>query len=112
MGKFSIRKGDLVEVRVGKDKGKRGIVLRVFPKVGKVLVQGVNFVKKHARPTQSNPQGGIITKEAPISISNVALFCPKCNRGRRVRRVVLSDTNEKVRVCVRCGEILGKESKT
>ena len=82
--KMNIRKGDKVQVITGKDKGKQGVVLRGLPKEERVLVEGVNMVKKAMRPTQQNPQGGIVTKEAPIHVSNVMLVCPTCGKPTRV----------------------------
>ena len=84
MSGLKIKKGDKVEVLSGKYRGKQGKVLKSFPDSGRVVVEGVNLVKKHTRPSQENPQGGIVTKEAPIDISNVALICDSCNRTIRV----------------------------
>ncbi|MCX7919462.1 MAG: 50S ribosomal protein L24 [bacterium] len=105
--KLHIRKGDLVVVLSGKDKNKRGTVLRVFTKNRQVIVEGVNFVKRHSRPTQSNPKGGIIEKEAPIDVGKLGLYCAKCNRPRRIR--ILRVEGRPTRICVKCGETLGKE---
>ena len=99
--KLHVKKGDTVMVLTGKDKGKVGKILKAIPKKMRVVVEGVNLIKKHQRPTQSNPEGGIITKEAPIHVSNVLLFCPKCNKGVRTRKKI--DENRKIRVCVKCG---------
>ena len=103
-----VRKNDQVLVLSGNYKGKKGKVLKVFPEESRVIVEGVNFIKRHSRPTQQNPQGGIIEKEAPIHVSNLALFCAKCNSPRRFRTLVLED-GKKTRVCIKCGETLGKE---
>lgn len=100
-----IRKNDQVVVGVGKDSGKRGRVLRVFPDKNKALVERVNLVKKHARPTQDNPKGGIVEKEAPIALSNLMLYCPRCNRGTRVGYKFL-ESGDKTRICRRCQEVL------
>ena len=100
-----VRKGDLVAVIAGNYRGMRGKVLKVLPKKGRVIVEGINIVKRHTRPSQSNPQGGIIEKEAPIHLSNVLPVCPKCDRPTRVGRAWLED-GRKVRVCKRCGEML------
>jgi large subunit ribosomal protein L24 len=105
--KLHIRKGDLVVVLSGKDKGKRGKVLRVYPKERDIIVEGANFVKRHSRPTQSNPKGGIMEKESPISVAKVGLYCAKCNRPRRTR--LLKVEGRPTRICVKCGETLGKE---
>ena len=102
--KFKIRKGDKVVVRTGKDKGKTGEVLRVLRDEGRVLVQGVNMIKRHTRPAPGNP-GGIIDKEASIHISNVALADPKTGKPTRVGFKVL-DGGRKVRIARRSGEAI------
>jgi len=102
--KFKIRKGDKVVVRTGKDKGKTGEVLRVLREEARVLVQGVNMVKRHSRPAPGNP-GGIIDKEAPIHISNVALTDPKTGKPTRVGFKVL-DGGRKVRIARGSGEVI------
>ncbi|HHP50885.1 MAG TPA: 50S ribosomal protein L24 [Moorella mulderi] len=103
--KVHVKKGDLVMVIKGKDAGKKGKVLRVIPKEGRVVVEGVNIVKKHTRPTPKMPQGGIIEKEAPMSSSKVMLFCTKCNRPTRIGKRFLAD-GKKVRYCKKCGEVI------
>jgi large subunit ribosomal protein L24 len=100
---FHIRKNDLVEVLSGKEKGKTGKVLRVDPKKDRVLVEKVNFVKRHSRPSGRTRQGGIIQKEAPLHVSNVLLVCPKCNQGKRMGTKTLED-GKKALVCRACGE--------
>jgi large subunit ribosomal protein L24 len=107
MRKFHVKKGDLVVVIAGKDKGKSGKVLRVIPKEERVVVERINLVKKHLRPNPATGQGGIVEMEAPIHISNVMPICPSCNRPTRVGRKVL-ESGVKVRVCKRCGESLDK----
>ena len=102
--KLKIRKGDKVVVRTGKDKGKTGEVLRVLRDEGRVLVQGVNMVKRHTRPAPGNP-GGIIDKEASIHISNVALADPKTGKATRVGFKILDD-GRKVRVARGSGETI------
>ena len=99
--KFHVKKDDTVVVLTGKDRGKSGKILKVIPKKQRVIVEGVNLIKKHQKPTQANPEGGIITKEAPIHISNVLIFCPKCGKGVRTRKKI--DGDRKIRVCVKCG---------
>ncbi|HVJ47526.1 50S ribosomal protein L24 [Desulfitobacterium sp.] len=99
--KIHVKKGDLVMVMTGKDTGKKGKVLEVLPKKGRVIVEKINMVKRHTKPTQSMPQGGILEKEAPIASSNVMLFCPDCNSVTRVSTQVTEAG--KVRVCKKCG---------
>ncbi len=102
-----IKKGDLVEVISGKDKGKKGKVLRVIPKEGKVIVEGVNMVKRHQRPNPRMREGGIVEKEAPIYASKVMVVCPSCNQRTRVGFKIVD--GNKVRYCKKCGEIIDKE---
>ncbi|MEW6173232.1 MAG: 50S ribosomal protein L24 [Bacillota bacterium] len=106
MPKVNVRKGDNVLVIRGKDAGKKGKVLTVFPDTYRVIVEKVNVVKRHSRPTRQLPQGGIIEKEAPIHSSNVMLLCGKCHKPTRVGRRLLDD-GTKVRYCRKCGEVLG-----
>ena len=101
MAKLKIRKGDKVAVIAGKDKGKEGRVLATFPHNERVLVEHVAIAKKAARPTQQNPQGGIIEIEKPIHVSNVKLICPKCSQATRVS--VKRVDGARVRVCKKCG---------
>lgn len=105
--KVHVKKGDVVQVITGKDKGKKGKVLEVIPKTQRVIVEGVNMVKRHQRPTRELPQGGIMEKEAPIASSNVMVFCNKCNNPTRIGRKFLDD-GTKVRYCKKCGEVLDK----
>jgi large subunit ribosomal protein L24 len=100
-----IRKGDTVQVISGDDRGKRGKVLRVIPSKQRVVVEKVNFIKRHTRPSQRNQQGGIIQKEAPIHISNVALVVD--DRLERVGRKLLAD-GRRVRYVKRSGEMLSQ----
>jgi len=102
-----IVKGDKVIILSGNNKGKTGEVLQVIPAKSRVLVKGINMVKKHTRPTQKNPQGGIVEKEASIHISNVVLYDDKAGRGTRIRSRKLDDENKsKVRVSVASGEVI------
>ena len=94
--KFKMKKGDLVEVIAGKDKGKQGKVLELVTDKNRVLVEGVNRVKRHTKPSQKNPQGGIIEKEIPIHASNVMLVDPKTNKGGRIKIVVKGDKKTRV----------------
>ena len=99
-----IKKKDKVVVIAGKDRGKKGEVLKVYPDRMRVVVSKVNMVKKHMRPTPTDP-GGIREVEAPIHISNVMLICPKCDQPTRPRFDFLSD-GKKVRFCRKCGEMI------
>lgn len=121
--KYSLRKGDQVQVIAGRDKGKTGKVLKVDSKAGRVTVEKINVVKKHVKPTQKQA-GGIVEKEIPLHYSNVLLFCVKCDRGVRHARKLLEGNakktakgdkassaagksrSAKVRVCKRCNESL------
>ena len=104
MAKLKIRKGDKVVVIAGKDKGKTGEVLKVLPEEGRVIVQGVNMVKRHTRPAMGNP-GGIVEKEAALHVSNVAHVDPKDRKPTRIGYRVLED-GKKVRFAKRSGEVL------
>ncbi|MBR4115231.1 MAG: 50S ribosomal protein L24 [Bacteroidales bacterium] len=103
---MKIKKGDQVIVITGRDKGKTGEVTKAMPKESKVLVSGINLVKRHTKPTQENA-GGIISKEAPIHVSNVALIDPKSGKATRVGIKVEKD-GSKVRVAKKSGEVIGK----
>ena len=100
-----VRKGDSVVVIAGKEKGKRGRVLRLLTGAGRVVIERVNMVKRHTKPTQRNPRGGILEKEGSIQASNVALWCGKCSAGRRCR-VDIKEGQKKRRVCVKCGSAI------
>ncbi len=102
---LSIKKNDTVKVLAGKDKGKTGKVLKVYPSTNRAIVQGVNFAVKHKRRTRQDDQGGIMHKESPINISNLAVVCKGCNRPTRVGMDILSD-GSKVRFCRKCKEVL------
>ncbi|MFB1051385.1 50S ribosomal protein L24 [Paraliobacillus sp. JSM ZJ581] len=101
-----VKKGDKVQVISGKDKGKQGTILVAFPKKDRVLVEGVNMVKKHAKPSQDNPQGGIIEQEAPIHVSNVLPIDPKSGEPTRVGYEERG--GNKVRIAKKSGEALDK----
>ncbi len=105
--RYKIRKDDQVMVMRGKEKGKTGRVIRVLPERAAVLVEKINIVKRHQKPTQSMPQGGIVEKEAPVGIANVRLICDKCKGPVRVGRRFLED-GRKVRYCKKCGEVLDR----
>jgi len=101
----SIRVNDTVAVVAGKEKGKRGRVLRVLAGEDRVIVEKVNFVKRHTKPSQKHRQGGSVEKEGPIHRSNVQLVCKKCNKPSRLRTLVGAG-GEKSRACARCGEVI------
>ncbi|MCL0037400.1 50S ribosomal protein L24 [Thermodesulfovibrionales bacterium] len=100
-----IKKDDIVIALIGKNSGKSGKVLSVLPVKEKVIIEGLNMVKKHIKPNRQQKRGGIIDKEAPIHISNVMLICPKCNKPTRIGTVVLGD-EKKFRKCKRCKEVI------
>ena len=97
-----IHKGDQVIVRSGKDKGKKAEVIRAFPTSGKVILEGVNVAKRHAKPTRATQQGGVIDKFMPVAISSVSLVCKSCNQPTRVG-YQFDDEGNKTRVCKKCG---------
>jgi large subunit ribosomal protein L24 len=99
-----VRKGDQVVVIAGKDKGKRGRVLRLQTGNGRVVIERVNMVKRHTKPTQRNPRGGILEKEGSVEVSNVALWCGKCVAPRRAK-VEEKEGQKKRRVCIKCGTV-------
>lgn len=101
-----VKKGDKVMVISGKDKGKQGVILEAYPKKERVLVEGVNMVKKHSKPSQANPQGGINEQEAPVHVSNVMPIDPKSGNPTRVGYKV--ENGKKVRVAKKSGEVLDK----
>lgn len=105
--KIHVKKNDLVQVITGKDAGKKGKVLKVDPVNGRVIVEGVNIVKRHMRPTRVKPQGGITEIEAPLASSNVMIYCERCKKPVRINKLILAD-GKKVRVCNQCGEHFDK----
>ena len=100
-----IKKNDMVYVLLGRDSGKTGKVFRVTPKEGTALVEGINYVKKHARKNKNDQQGGIIQKELPIYLSKLALFCKNCKKPAKVGINVLAD-GTKSRFCKKCKEVI------
>lgn len=103
-----IRRNDTVVVRVGKDRGKRGRVLKIIPDTNRLIVEGVNFIRRHTRPNpQKNIKGGIVQREASIHASNVQLVCPECGATTRIGRKLLND-GRKVRVCRKCEGVVDK----
>jgi large subunit ribosomal protein L24 len=102
---MKIRKNDTVQVMAGKDKGKRGKVRFAYPKKNRIIVEGINFIKKHSRARGQVKQAGIIDLEAQIDASNVMLLCGKCNHPTRVGFTFLDD-GRKVRICHKCKEVI------
>ena len=107
IGRFHVRKNDMVKVIAGKEKGKTGKILKLLPKKNRVVVEKVNFIKRHTKPSGRTRQGGIIQREAPIHISNVLLVCPKCNQGVRTGARILDD-GKKTLICKKCGEEIAR----
>jgi len=99
---MKIKKGDRVQVLSGKDRGREGVVMRAIPEAGKVIVEGVNVAKKHQRPTRATMQGGIIDRDMPIDVSNVAIISPSDGRPTRVG-YRFDDRGRKIRICKRTG---------
>jgi|UniRef100_A0A7C3Z269 large subunit ribosomal protein L24 len=100
-----LKKNDLVEVLSGREKGKTGKILKVIRDKNQVVVEKVNIAKRHARPSPTTGQGGIIEKEAPLHVSKVRLICPKCATAGRIRRTTTAD-QKKSRVCRKCKELI------
>jgi len=105
--KLHVKKDDMIKVIAGKERGKTGKVLRVFPAKNRVVVESLNVVKRHTRPSQLNPEGGIVEKEAPLSISNVMLVCGSCNETTRTGIRKLED-GSKTRYCKKCNASVDK----
>ena len=101
---MNVKKGDRVRALTGKDAGAEGVVLEAYPQKQRVKVEKVNVVKKHLRPTQANPSGGISEMEAPIHVSNVAVICPDCKKPTRINN--RRENGKKIRVCNKCGKDL------
>ncbi len=106
--KLHVKKGDTVVILSGKAKGKKGKVIEALPKKGKIIVEGVNKVKRHAKPTQKTPQGGILVKEAAMSSSKAMLVCPACDKPTRIRKTMLA-SGKSARTCKHCGEVIDKD---
>ncbi len=107
MHTLHVRRGDTVIVLAGKDKGLRGKVVRALPKETRAVVEGVNKVKRHLKPTRQNPQGGIVSREAPVHASNLMLICPHCHKPTRPRHAV-SDKGNRVRTCRHCDAVIDR----
>jgi len=103
-----VRKNDNVIVTTGKDRGKRGRVLKVLPGVNRVVVEGVNLIKRHTKPNpQRQIKGGLVEREAPLHASNVQVVCPECGKATRIGRRILGD-GRKVRICRKCDGVVDK----
>jgi len=107
LNKLHVKKDDKVTVLTGKDRGKTGMVLKAIPESNRVIVEGVNMIKKHQKPSGMDQQGGIIEMEAPIHVSNVMLVCPSCKEASRTGKKVLED-GTKVRYCKKCNQTIDK----
>ena len=105
MDKVLLKKNDTVIVVAGKERGKSGKVLKVLPHKGAIIIERLNFAKRHLRAGGAHGKGGIVEKEAPIRISNVQLLCGKCNRPTRIGKKILED-GKKIRICRKCGEAI------
>ncbi len=104
MNKLKLKKGDKVIILAGKDKGKTGVIEKVFVKSRSVLIPKLNLVKKHVKVTKENPAGGVIDAERPIPISKVELICPNCSKRARVGYKITG--KEKKRICKRCHKVI------
>ena len=105
---MKVVKNDMVLIISGNARGKKGKVLKVFPKQNRIIVEGVNFIKRHTRPSAKNVHGGIVEKEAPIQVSNVMVICNKCGEPTRVGRKILKDGDKiiRARFCRKCEEVI------
>ncbi len=107
---MKIRKNDMVVVIAGNDRGKTGKVLKVFPKINRIIIEGINIRKRHTKPSQKNQQGGILEKEASINVSNVMMLDPKTNEPTRLGAQIILDENsgknKRVRVSKATGEMI------
>lgn len=102
---MKLKKNDVVTILSGKDKGKKGKVLKTYPRESSVIVEGINYATHYVRPSQSNPKGGITKFEGKISVSKIQLVCPKCSKPVRIGFQILAD-GTKQRVCKKCQEII------
>jgi large subunit ribosomal protein L24 len=107
--KTHLKMNDRVEVIVGKDKGRVGKIIRIDANEGVAIVEKINMIKRHTKPSQLNQQGGIIEKEAPIHVSNLMLICPKCSKTARLGKTIL-ENGSKVRTCKKCSESVEAKS--
>jgi large subunit ribosomal protein L24 len=104
LNNLNVKKGDTVVVLSGKDKGKQGKIIQAIPKKAQVVVEDVNKVKRHTKPSLKAPQGGIIQKEMPLNVCKVQLVCPACNKPTRIGHKAVDGKN--LRVCKKCGEVV------
>jgi len=107
---MKLKKGDTVLVIAGDDRGKMGKILKVFPDKDRAVVEGINFIKRHTRPSSKNRKGGIIEKEGSVNLSNLILYCTKCSTPTKPNfKIIENESGEekaKVRICRKCGEII------
>ncbi len=103
--KIGLKKNDHVLTLSGRDSGKKGKILKIYPKSHRAVVEGINMVSEHQRPTQTSPKGGIIRREGTIHLSNIQLVCPRCSKPTRIQHSVLADGSKK-RTCKKCKEII------
>lgn len=105
---MKLRRGDQVKVLSGKDRGRTGPVARVFKKQNRLLVEGINRVKKHVKPSKGNPEGGVVTITKPLPVAKLMLVCPRCQRPTRVGWRIIKQ--KKYRICRRCDEVIDRPS--
>jgi len=103
---MKIKKSDNVLVITGKDKGKTGLVERVFPTESRLVVKGIAIAKKHVKPSKKNPQGGIIDINQKINSSNIMIVCPSCGKPTKIAFKMIDDNKKKIRICKKCGQSL------
>jgi large subunit ribosomal protein L24 len=107
--KIKLKKGDTVLVMAGDDRGKMGKILKVDKKKSRAIVEGINFIKRHIRPSSKNPKGGIVEKEASVNLSNLILYCSRCSSPTRASFTAVEGSEgekSKIRICRKCGEIV------
>ena len=107
MIKLNLKKDDIVQVIAGKEKGKKGKVMALFPEQGRLQIEKLNIFKRHVKADQKNNQGGIVEREGKINVTNVLLVCDRCGKGVRIKRKKLED-GKRVRMCCSCGEVIDK----
>tara|TARA_B100000686_G_scaffold340682_1_gene416753 strand:+ start:2897 stop:3223 length:327 start_codon:yes stop_codon:yes gene_type:complete len=107
MIRCNLRKDDIVQVIAGKEKGKKGKIMALFPEQGRLQIEKLNIFKRHVKADQKNNQGGIVEREGKINVTNVLLVCDRCGKGVRIKRKKLED-GKRVRMCCSCGEVIDK----